>query len=226
MVRNSLLAPTIEVLKNDARAKLYIEGADKYLETIGYTEHGFRHAAKVADSAYSIMKELGYPEGDAQLAAMSGYLHDIGNIFGRGNHDQLGAILSKEILEKLGMDMGNTMKVIGAIGIHENGDGEIPGPIAAALLIADKADVHRGRVRNPSMVSSDIHDRVNYAATESVLTVSSEAKTITLRLVIDTNISQVIEYFEIFLSRMVVCKKAARAIACEFQLYINNTRMA
>ncbi|MBI5026166.1 MAG: HD domain-containing protein [Nitrospirae bacterium] len=216
----------MEVLKNDARARLYIEGADKYLETIGYTEHGFRHAAKVADTAYYILKELGYPEGDAQLVAMSGYLHDIGNILGRGNHDQLSAILSKEILEKLGMDMGDTIKVMSAIGIHENEDGEIPGPIAAALLIADKADVHRSRVRSPAMVSSDIHDRVNYAATESVLTVDPEAKTITLTLAIDTKISQVIEYFEIFLSRMSICRKAARALACEFQLYINNTRMA
>lgn len=216
----------LDDIKKDTRVSLYIEGADRHLEAIGYTEHNVRHATKVSETSQYILRELKYPEREVILSAVAGYLHDTGNFLGRQNHDQMGAILSKDILGDFDVDIGDAIRVMAAIGLHESEDIEIHDSVSAALLIADKADVHRSRVRNPSMVGIDIHDRVNYAATESKLTVDAEAKTIILSLTIDTNVSQVIEYFEIFLSRMIVCKKAAQALGCEFQLYINNTRMA
>ena len=138
----------------------------------------------------------------------------------------MGAILAKEVLEELGYDLRDIIRAMRAIVMHEEDEGVIPDAIAAALILADKADVHRSRVRNPAMVTEDIHDRVNYAATESELLIEPDKKLIILSLVIDTRISQVIEYFEIFLSRMIACRKAARVLNCEFQLYINNTRLA
>lgn len=224
--RKSDLAPDLDVLRNNKRARLYIEMADKYLETIGYTEHGFRHADIVSKTAYNILEKLSLDGNDAELAAAAGFLHDIGNMLGRSNHHRMGAILAKEVLEELGYDLRDIARVMMAIVIHEEDEGEIPGAIAAAMLLADKADVHRSRVRNPSMVTKDIHDRVNYAATESELSIEPDKRLIILSLVIDTRISQVIEYFEIFLSRMVACRRAAKVLGCEFQLYINNTRMA
>ncbi len=220
------LSISIEDIKQDAKVRLYIEGADKYLDAIGYTEHNVRHAAKVSEVAGNILKTLKHPEKDVILAEVAGYLHDMGNFLGRQNHDQLGAILSKDILDNFNVDAGDAIRIMGAIGIHERENIGIHDPVSAALLIADKADVHRSRVRNTSMIKCDIHDRVNYAATESDLVVDTEAKTIVLSLTIDTEVSQVMEYFEIFLSRMIVCKKATQTLGCEFQLLINNTRMA
>lgn len=220
------LASSLDALRNNERARLYIEMADKYLETIGYTEHGFRHTDIVSKTACKILRKLSYDEKDAELAAAAGFLHDIGNMLGRGNHHKMGAILAKEVLEELGYNLRDVARVMSAIVIHEEDEGEIPDIIAAALVLADKSDVHRSRVRNPSMVSEDIHDRVNYAATESELSVDPENRLIVLSLIIDTRISQVIEYFEIFLSRMTASRRAARALGCEFQLYINNTRLA
>ncbi len=216
----------LDAIKQDTRVKLYIESADRHLEAIGYTEHNVRHATKVSETAEYILRGLKYPDKDEILSAIAGYLHDIGNFLGRQNHDQMGAILIKDILNDFDVNVRDATRVMAAIGTHESEDIEIHDSVSAALLIADKADVHRSRVRNPSMVRVDIHDRVNYAATESNLTVDVKAKTIILSLTIDTNVSQVIEYFEIFLSRMIVCKKAAQTLGCEFQLRINNTRMA
>jgi len=220
------LAPDLEALHNNKRARLYIEMADKYLETIGYTEHGLRHTDIVSKTAYNILKKLSLDDNDAELAAAAGFLHDIGNMLGRSNHHKMGALLAKEVLEELGYDLRDIARVMMAIVIHEEDEGGIPDDIAAALVLADKADVHRSRVRNPLMVTEDIHDRVNYAATESELSVEPDKRLIILSLVIDTRISQVMEYFEIFLSRMTACRKAAKVLGCEFQLYINNTRMA
>ncbi|HBG92117.1 MAG: phosphohydrolase [Nitrospirae bacterium RIFOXYB2_FULL_43_5] len=200
--------------------------ADKYLEAIGYTEHGLRHTDIVSKTAYNILKKLSFSESEAELAAAAGFLHDIGNMLGRSNHHKMGAILAKEVLEELGYDLKDITRAMQAIVMHEEDEGVIPDMIAAALVLADKADVHRSRVRNPAMVTEDIHDRVNYAATESELSIDAEKRLITLSLVIDTRISQVIEYFEIFLSRMTACRKAARVLNCEFQLYINDTRLA
>ncbi|MCE5194865.1 MAG: HD domain-containing protein [Nitrospiraceae bacterium] len=220
------MAPDLDRLHNNIRARLYIKMADKYLDTIGYTEHGLRHTDIVSKTAYDIMKKLSYNEKDTELAAAAGFLHDIGNMLGRQNHQNLGAILAKEVLEELGYELEDIVKIMMAIAIHEEDGAEIPDVISAALVIADKADVHRSRVRNPKMVSEDIHDRVNYAATESKLKVDPDKKLIVLSLVIDTKISQVIEYFAIFLTRMMACKKAAGVLGCEFELFINNTRMA
>lgn len=200
--------------------------ADKYLEIIGYTEHGLRHTDIVSKAAYNILKKLSFSESEAELTAAAGFLHDIGNMLGRSNHHKMGAILAKEVLEELGYDLRDIIRAMRSIVMHEEDEGVIPDAIAAALVLADKADVHRSRVRNPAMVTEDIHDRVNYAATESELSIEPDKKLIILSLVIDTRISQVIEYFEIFLSRMAACRKAARVLNCEFQLYINNTRMA
>ncbi|MDO8746879.1 MAG: HD domain-containing protein [Thermodesulfovibrionales bacterium] len=216
----------LSALHNNEKARLYIEMADKYLEVIGYTEHGLRHTDIVSKAAYNILKKLSFSESEAELAAAAGFLHDIGNMLGRSNHHKMGAILAKEVLEELGYDLRDIIRAIRAIGMHEEDEGVIPDAIAAALMLADKADVHRSRVRNPDMVKEDIHDRVNYAATESELSIDADKKLIMLSLVIDTRISQVIEYFEIFLSRMAACRKAAMVLNCEFQLYINNTRMA
>lgn len=219
-------ASAIERLRRYEKARLYIEMADKYLESIGYTEHGFRHCEVVSKTAFDILSSLSYSHADAELAAIAGLLHDIGNMVGRNQHHRTGALLAKELLEDIGMDMRDIGRVMAAIVIHEEDEGVNPDSVAAALLIADKSDVHRSRVRNPSMVIEDIHDRVNYAATESELTIESDKKLIALSLVIDTRISQVMEYFEIFLTRMSACRKAARALGCEFQLYINGSRMA
>ena len=220
------MAPDLSALHNNKKARLYIEMADKYLEIIGYTEHGLRHTDIVSKAAYNILKKLSFSESEAELAAAAGFLHDIGNMLGRSNHHKMGAILAKEVLEELGYDLRDIIRAMRSIVMHEEDEGVIPDAIAAALILADKADVHRSRVRNPAMVTEDIHDRVNYAATESELTIDAEKKLIMLSLVIDTRISQVIEYFEIFLSRMTACRKAARVLNCEFQLYINNTRLA
>lgn len=220
------MAPDLSALHNNKKARLYIEMADKYLEIIGYTEHGLRHTDIVSKAAYNILKKLSFSESEAELAAAAGFLHDIGNMLGRSNHHKMGAILAKEVLEELGYDLRDIIRAMRAIVMHEEDEGVIPDAIAAALILADKADVHRSRVRNPAMVTEDIHDRVNYAATESELSIDAEKKLIMLSLVIDTRISQVIEYFEIFLSRMAACRKAARVLNCEFQLYINNTRLA
>ncbi|MBI4824301.1 MAG: HD domain-containing protein [Nitrospirae bacterium] len=216
----------MSALYNHPKTKLYIELADRYLESIGYTEHGLRHSEIVSKTAGSILRELSFDESSIELAEVAGLLHDIGNMLGRSQHHRMGALLAKEILEELGYNLKDIGRVMMAIVIHEEDEGSIPEEIAAALLIADKSDVHRSRVRNPSELGDDIHDRVNYAATESELTVTPEKKLITLSLVIDTRISQVIEYFEIFLSRMTACRRAAKALNCEFQLFINNIRMA
>lgn len=216
----------LSALYNHPKAKLYIELADSYLESIGYTEHGLRHSDIVSKTAGNILRSLSFDEKSIELAQVAGLLHDIGNMLGRSQHHKMGALLAKEILEELGYDLKDIGKVMMAIIIHEEDEGSIPDAVAASLLIADKADVHRSRVRNPSQLGEDIHDRVNYAATESELTVEPEKRLITLSVVIDTRISQVIEYFEIFLSRMIACRRAAKILNCEFQLFINNTRMA
>jgi putative nucleotidyltransferase with HDIG domain len=201
--------------------------ADRYLEAIGYTEHGLRHSDIVSRTAQKILKSLSFDGRDAELAAVAGFLHDIGNMAGRDQHHRVGALLAKEVLEELGFDLREIGRVMSAIILHEEDEGVVkPDPVSAALLIADKSDVHRSRVRNPLMLKEDIHDRVNYAATESELAIDPASKLIRLGLVIDTRISQVIEYFQIFLSRMSACRKAAKALGVEFQLFINDSRMA
>lgn len=219
--------PGIDDLRAYDKTRRYIETADQYLEAIGYTEHGYRHCDIVSKTAQHILQTMGYSGRDAELAAVAGLLHDIGNMTGRTQHHRFGALMAKELMEELGFSMHEIGRVMTAIILHEEDEGVTkPDPVAAALLIADKSDVHRSRVRATSLIDDDIHDRVNYAATKSDLTINPELRTITLSLMIDMRITRVIEYFEIFLTRMTACRKAARALDAEFQLFINDTRMA
>jgi metal-dependent HD superfamily phosphatase/phosphodiesterase len=223
---NAAYHALVESVLDNERAGLYIELADRYLNALGYTEHGMRHVKIVASSGYMILKRLGFPEAEAELAALAGLLHDVGNMLGRHEHHRVGALLAKEVLEELGYPLRDVGTVMMAIMTHEDPEGVIPGDVAAALLIADKADVHRSRVRKISDIKGDIHDRVNYAVAESDLQVDQESRIIKLNLEIDTRISQVIEYFEIFLQRMKGCRLAAGALRAEFRLFINDIRMA
>lgn len=216
---------TLEDVRRDPEAEAYIAKADEYTGTIGYTEHGFRHATLVASIAGNVLRRLGRPERATNLAAIAGYLHDIGNLVGRVNHEHTGALLASRILARLGMEPVDLAVVMRAIGNHEEQTGDPVSEVGAALIISDKSDVHRTRVRNPDPTTFDIHDRVNYGVEHSFLRVDDHAHTITLELTIDTKISQVMEYFEIFLPRMVMCRRAARLLGCEFKLQINGTKL-
>jgi metal-dependent HD superfamily phosphatase/phosphodiesterase len=202
-----------------------IEVADEYLGEIGYTEHGFRHANLVAHIAGNIMRRLGYDERMVELAEVAGYMHDIGNCIGRDHHGVSSAILARDILRGLGMDPRETIHVMNALGNHEEEFGTPGNPIGAATIIADKSDVHHTRVRNLDPASFDIHDRVNSSARRSFLRVNEEERTLTLELDIDTETSQVMEYFEIFLSRMQMCRAAAEVLDATFHLQVNGTKL-
>jgi len=216
---------TVATLKADAEVAAYLAEADRVLAVLGFTEHGAKHANLVAERASAIMAALGYKDRRAELAAVAGHLHDIGNVVNRNNHESLSALLAHDILTRLGMDVAEKLQVMTAIGNHDESSGVPASAISAALTIADKSDLRRDRVRNPSMISFDIHDRVNYAAKRSELEADGDAKTITLKLEIDTSISQVMEYFETFLSRMIMCRRAARRLGCDFGLIINDVQM-
>ncbi len=215
----------LDELKRDREVVAYVAKADEYTGAIGYTEHGLRHANLVASIAANVLRHLGREEREVQLAAIAGYLHDIGNLVGRVNHEHTGALLAGRILSRLGMDPLEMAVVMGAIGNHEEQTGDPVSQVGAALIIGDKSDVHRTRVRNPEPTSFDIHDRVNYAVEHSFLRVDERARTITLELTINTAISQVMEYFEIFLPRMVMCRRAATLLGCQFKLQINGTKL-
>lgn len=216
---------TLEAVKKDRQVQAYIKGADEYLEVVGYTEHGTRHCGLVAKVAYNTLRQLDVPEREAELSAIAGYLHDIGNAINRINHAYTGAVLAHTLLKDLGMDPDEVTQIVAAIGSHDEDGCEPVSRIAAGLILADKSDVHRSRVRNPDMIKFDIHDRVNYAVERSKLMVEKEQRTIELRLEIDLKISSVMEYFEIFLKRMIFCKRAANFLECSFNLVINNNRL-
>ena len=215
----------LEDVGNHPKTKIYLDRADRYMEAIGYTEHGLRHAAISAKRSREVLLQLQFSEKEAEIAAIASYLHDIGNMVGRTNHGLTGALLAKEILDDLKMETGDIATIMNAIGNHEEEVGDPAGEVAAALILGDKSDVHRSRVRNPKMVSFDIHDRVNYAATSSSLRADYPSRMIYLEMVIDTNISQVMEYFEIFLSRMSMARKSARILNCDFKLVINHVEL-
>ncbi|MDH4223128.1 MAG: HD domain-containing protein [candidate division Zixibacteria bacterium] len=216
---------TIDTLKQNERVDALITKADQLLGEIGYTEHGQRHASLSANIAYNIMIRLKKPEKQAHLAAIAAYLHDIGNVINRDYHAQTGAVLAYDILNETGMPYQDVLEVVAAIGNHDENDGQPVSDICAASILADKSDVHSSRVRNLNMIKQDIHDRVNYAAKSSFLRVDEDKKTISLEIKIDTSISQVMEYFEIFLSRMVVCRRAAEYLKMRFELEINGQRL-
>ncbi|MFI5370180.1 MAG: HD domain-containing protein [Candidatus Eisenbacteria bacterium] len=216
---------TFEQVQENSRVKVYVRKADEALAEIGYTEHGERHVGLVSHIAFNVLKRLGHPERECELAAIAGYLHDIGNAVNRDHHAQTGAAMAMQLLASMGMPDLEIVKVIGAIGNHNENEGDPVTPVAAALILADKSDVHRTRVRNPEMIKFDIHDRVNYAVEKSFLNVDEKQKLITLELTIDPQISQVMEYFEIFMTRMLASRKAAMALGCTFGLMANGNRL-
>lgn len=216
---------TVDDIKREPLVKAFIRRANEQLKLIGYTEHGERHANLVSKIAHNILERLGRSGRQADLAAIAAYLHDIGNIVHRENHAQSGALIAFDILRRMGMDAYEIALVMGAIGNHEEERGDPVSDIAAALIIADKADVHRSRVQNPDPTTFDIHDRVNYSTMRSFVQVSEDAKRITVDLEIDTQYASIMEYFEIFLSRMVISRKAAQFLKADFELVVNGVRL-
>lgn len=199
----------------------YIRRADECLATLGYTEHGLRHANLTAKIARNILTRLDAPVHDRELAAIAGYLHDMGNLVNRNVHAETGAAIVHSLLYNMNCDPDELAVILGAIGNHDEHDGTPVSNVAAAVIIADKTDVHRTRVRNPNTTAFDVHDRVNYATVRSFLRVLDDHRTITLELEVDNTISTTMEYFEIFMSRMVMCRKAADFMGCQFKLTIN-----
>jgi hypothetical protein len=216
---------TIDDVKKNKTVLRLIEKSDQVLGVIGYTEHGQRHCSLAANIAYNIMMRLGKGEKRAQLAAIAGYMHDIGNLINRDYHAQTAAVMAFSVLQEMGMELSDILEIIAAIGNHDERDGSPVSDIGAAVILADKSDVHRSRVRNTDMIKVDIHDRVNYAAKSSFLRIDEADKKASLEIIIDTSISQVMEYFEIFLSTMVVCRRAARFLELQFELEINGYKL-
>lgn len=217
---------TYDDIRKDPEVLALIEGADRTLAAIGFTDHGIRHISRVANRALFIARELSFSDRDRELTAIASYLHDIGNSVHRSNHAQSSALLAYHLLSRRGMDPLEIATVMGAIGNHDEGVGEPVNLPSAALILADKSDVLRSRVRSATpMLTRDIHDRVNYAATDSQMQVDPAGRAITLSLTIDTRVSPVMEYFEIFLGRMAMCRRAANFLNCDFYLVINGTRL-
>jgi metal-dependent HD superfamily phosphatase/phosphodiesterase len=214
---------TLEQVRRDLDVRTYIEKANEQMNALGYTEHGFRHAGIVAEMAKSIPVSLGLDSRLAELAAVAGYLHDIGNTINRNIHCETGAVMAFSLLTRMGMPTDEIATVIAAIGNHEEELGSPVSAVAAALILADKADVHRSRVQNPNPLAFDIHDRVNHAVEHSCLRVDTRAKTISLELTTDPKAATVMEYFEIFLTRMLMCRRAADFLGYRFRLVINGT---
>lgn len=212
---------TIEEVKADKAIHTYIEKEDEALIALGFTEHSFTHVGKVSKTAKDILLKLGYPERDAELAEIAGYLHDIGNIVNRTDHAQSGAIMAFRILDNMGASADDIATIITAIGNHDEGTAVPVNPITAALILADKTDVRASRVRNTDIKSFDIHDRVNYSVKRADLDISNEKKEIELKLQIDTDFCSVMDYFEIFLGRMILCRKAAEKLGLRFRLSVN-----
>jgi len=216
---------TVEDLKKDHEVSVYLTCSTEYLGKLGFTEHGKRHATIISNRAYSVLKELDYSERDCELAAIAGYIHDIGNMINRYNHGGTGAVMAYPILSRLGMPPEEIALVISAIGNHEEERGNAINHIASALILADKSDVHRSRVTNRDFATFEIHDRVNYAANNSQLVIDKSLRKIALDITIDTSICPVMEYFEIFLARMIMSRRAAHFLECHFNLIINNNQL-
>ena len=212
---------TYEEIRRDHAIGVYIARADASLEALGFTEHSFPHVTKVADIAAYLLEKLEFDGRQVELAKIAGYLHDIGNLVNRVDHSQSGAVMAFRILDRMDFPPEEIAAIVSAIGNHDEGTGVPVSPLAAALIIADKSDVRRSRVRSKEDIHSDIHDRVNYAVTHSSLEIFPEEGQILLSLTIDPEISSMMEYFEIFTKRMLLCRKAAQKIGCDFRLKIN-----
>ena len=216
---------TYEKIKKNEAVRSYISAADESLKALGYTEHSFAHVIKVAECAGEILHSLGYDDHTVELTKIAGVLHDIGNLVNRSEHSQSGAVMAFRILDNMGMDAPDIATIVTAIGNHDEGTGVPVNAVAAALILADKSDVRRSRVRNSDFSTFDIHDRVNYSVESSALEISDDKKNITLRIKIDTAISPVMDYFEIFLARMMLCRKAAEKLGLNFSLVINEQQV-
>ena len=213
-----------DIFRNE-EVRCYIQRGNDCLGAIGYTEHGFAHAKKSSDTAREILAALGYPQRDCELAEIAGFLHDIGNVINRVDHAQSGAVMAFRILDEMGFSAEETSTIITAIGNHDEGTAFPVNPVAAALILADKCDVRRTRVRNKDTQNFDIHDRVNYAVGRASVKVNEEKTEIALRLEIDTSVCSVTDYFEIFIGRMILCRKAAEKLGLKFVLRINGQKL-
>ncbi len=216
---------TFEDVKNSEEIKTYIRQADASLIALGFTEHSFAHVMRCADLASRWLLQLGYSEHEADLARIAAYMHDIGNVVNRNDHAQSGAIMAMQLLDKLGMPPEDVAAVITAIGNHDERTAHPVNSIAAALILADKTDVRRSRVRNKETITFDIHDRVNFAVKKATTTLDTTLKTLTLFLEIDTDICTVMDYFEIFMDRMLLCRRSAQFFGLHFQLSINGSAL-
>ncbi len=216
---------TYKYIKENEDIKTYITYADKALKELGYTEHSFAHVGIVAENSGMILKTLGYDERIIELCKIAGYMHDIGNCINRQNHALSGAQMAFRLLDKINVPPHEIAQIITAIGHHDEGTAQPLSPMSAAIIIADKADVRRSRVRNRDLIKFDIHDRVNYAAEKSKLYFSEDKKSLIMDLTINTEISSVMEYFEIFLERMLLCKRAALYLDVKFNFIINGLKM-
>lgn len=212
-------------IKENEQIRTYIAKADESLVALGYTEHSFAHVAKVADTAKYILSTLGYSEHDCEMAQIAAWLHDIGNLVNRVEHAQSGAVMAFRILDNLGFEAEDIATIVTAIGNHDEGTAVAVNHIAAALILGDKTDVRRSRVRNQDKTNFDIHDRVNYSVKKSAVRINEEKTLIKLKLSIDTRYCSVMDYFEIFLTRMILCRKAAEKLGLEFRLIINEQQM-
>ena len=216
---------TFKDVKSNETIRTYIQRADESLIALGYTEHSFAHVTHVAETAGYILKTLGYPDRTVELVKIAGYLHDIGNLVNRIDHSQSGAVMAFRILDNLNCDPAEIATIVTAIGNHDEGTGQPVNAVAAALILADKSDVRRSRVRNQDLSSFDIHDRVNYSVKKSQLKINEEHTLIKLKLSVDTAYGSIMDYFEIFMQRMILCRKAAEKLGLQFKLAINDQQL-
>ena len=216
---------TYETVSKSETIRTYITRADESLGALGFTEHSFSHVIHVARMAGYIMQTMGYDMRTVELAKIAGYLHDIGNLVNRKDHSQSGAVMAWSILNDMDCDPAEIATIVTAIGNHDEGTGVPVNPVAAALILADKADVRRSRVRNKDEDTFDIHDRVNYSVTDSSMTINDEKTQVTLQLTVDTKYGSVMDYCEIFMGRMILCRKAAQRLGLEFKLIINGQHL-
>ena len=216
---------SFEDVKRSEAVRAYIACADESLIALGYTEHSFAHVSRVAETARYILSTLGYGQHDCELAQIAAWLHDIGNLVNRVEHAQSGAVMAFRILSEMGAEPRDIARIVTAIGNHDEGTAVAVNPIAAALILGDKTDVRRSRVRNRDITNFDIHDRVNYSVRESSVEINDRHTVLMLRLKIDPHYCSVMDYFEIFLERMILCRKAAEKLNLTFQLFINGQQM-
>ena len=216
---------TYEQIRENPTIQTYIAQADKSLAALGFTEHSYAHVTRVAEMAGYILETLGYDEHTVELAKIASYLHDIGNLVNRSEHSQSGAVMAFRILDNLGFDPQDIAMIVTAIGNHDEGTGVPVDEVAAALILADKSDVRRSRVRNQDIQSFDIHDRVNYSVTKSELKINEAHTLIKLKLTVDNRFGSVMDYFEIFMGRMLMCRKAAEKLGLQFKLMINEQQL-